>query len=63
MGNLFKPGDVVYASAIPSVKLIVREFTGSGYRCRVHNHPRNIEQLHAETDLVASANPTHKKRP
>lgn len=62
MENLFKPGDTVYATTAPFVKLIVREFTENGYRCKVHNHPKNVEQLHDETELVASINPTHKKR-
>ncbi len=62
MGNLFKPGDIVYTKKPPYVKLVVRRYLDKICQCRVYNHPTNKELSYDDIELRYSTNPSENKR-
>ncbi|HEY1039851.1 MAG TPA: hypothetical protein VGF30_10625 [Bacteroidia bacterium] len=51
MENKYKEGDVVFAKANRSVKLVIRRYVDEIYYCKVQNAPEQKEQVYFEREL------------
>lgn len=52
MENKYKPGEIVYASVNPSLKLVVRRYISRIYYCKTFNDPLKKDLVYFERELT-----------
>jgi len=50
--NKYNPGDVVFAKADPTLKLVIRRYIDQVYFCKVQEDPEKKELVYFERELV-----------
>lgn len=50
--NKYKAGDIVYAKANPTLKLVIRRYIDQVYYCKVQDDPERKELVYFERELV-----------
>ncbi|GGZ37539.1 hypothetical protein GCM10007049_33440 [Echinicola pacifica] len=50
--NSYNPGDLVYASANPTLKLIIRRYIDTIYYCKTPDFPDRKELVYFEREFV-----------
>ncbi|HTL82691.1 MAG TPA: hypothetical protein VL651_13350 [Bacteroidia bacterium] len=53
MEHKFKDGEVVLASAEPTIRLIVRRYVDMIYYCKVESDPNGRERVYFERELMS----------
>lgn len=61
MENTYNAGDVVFAKADPTLRLVVRRYVDKIYYCKVQDYPDRKELVYFERELQEkSSNPINK---
>lgn len=50
--NHYIAGDVVFAKADPTLKLVIRRYYDEIYYCKIHDHPEKKELVYFERELI-----------
>ena len=53
--NKYKEGEVVYARAYPTIKLIIRRYVDRIYYCNIAETPQKKDLVYFERELMTNA--------